>query len=467
MWRHLAFRLQTAPDPALPNERPSVGDYDVLPENINSTPPLELEDFDAAELSHTPPGPCYAGLTNNVSTPLMQTTLGAWPPETPDFVSQKVIEEYIQHISVMNGVVAVTKYNTRVENVQKHDEVWKLRTISLDKPPSGPCLYEHNFYFGAVVVASGHYNVPRIPDTPGLSKWKALWPDRVQHSKSYRNPEKFQGKTILLIGAGVSSCDIAKESSRHAKHIYQSSRGGALDLPASFLPTDATRIGAIRSFDVGPNVKPQAGARASIPASIILLDGRKICGIDHVILCTGYMTSYLFLRHLHSDSILGHEVDDKILVTAEGDMIHNLHKDIFYIPNPSLAIFGAPYHIATFSLFEFQAQAVARVFAGKAKLAPPRAMRDEYNLRVARKGLGREFHSLRGQGEEQAYVADLVTFMNEDAIAFGVEQIAGHTEKWHEANAAREEKLKWLRGSKNKEAEIGKYDGEADLIDLC
>ena len=461
------FDSRTAPDPAFPNEKSSIGDYEVMPENVYSTPPLELEDFDAMQVSHAPPGPCYAGLMNNVSTPLMQTTLGSWPPETPDFVSQNVIEEYIQNISEMNGVVAITKYNTRVENVQKQNEVWKLRTTSLDKTPSGPRLYERNSYFDAVVVASGHYNVPRIHDTPGLSKWKALWPDRVQHSKSYRNPKTFEGKTILLIGAGVSSCDIARESSRHAKHIYQSSRGGALDLPASFLPANATRIGAIRSFDVVPNMKSQAGARASIPASITLQDGRKLCGIDHVILCTGYMISYPFLRHLHSDNTLGHEADDEILVTAEGNMIHNLHKDIFYIPDPSLAFVGTPYHIATFSLFEFQAQAVARVFAGKAKLASPQAMRDEYNLRVARKGLGRDFHSLRGRGEEQAYVADLVTWMNKDAIALGAEQMVGHTEEWHEANAAREEKLKWLRASKDKEAEAGKYDGRADLFDLC
>ena len=461
------FDSRTAPDPAFPNEKSSIGNYEVMSENVYSTPSLELEDFDAMEVSHAPPGPCYAGLMNNVSTPLMKTTLGDWPPETPDFVSHNVIEEYIQHISEMNGVVAITKYNTRVENVQKQNEVWKLRTTSLNKTSSGPRLYERNSYFDAVVVASGHYNVPRIHDTPGLSKWKALWPDRIQHSKSYRNPKTFEGKTILLIGAGVSSCDIARESSRHAKHIYQSSRGGALDLPASFLPANATRIGAIRSFDVVPNMKSQARARASIPASITLQDGRKLCGIDHVILCTGYMTSYPFLRHLHSDNTLGHEADDEILVTAEGSMIHNLHKDVFYIPDPSLAFVGTPYHIATFSLFEFQAQAVARVFAGKAKLASPQAMRDEYNLRVASKGLGRDFHSLRGRGEEQAYVADLVTWMNKDAIALGAEQMVGHTEEWHEANAAREEKLKWLRASKDREAEAGKYDMRANLFDLC
>ena len=446
------FDSRAAPDPAFPNEKPSVGDYQSKPEHAYSTPPPEADDLDALEVSHAPPGPCYAGLMNNVSTPLMQTTLAAWPLGTLDFVSQKILEQYIQDISDTNGVKAVTKYNTRVEDVQKQDKTWRVRTTSLEKTSGGSRISEKVWRFDAVVVASGHYNVPRIPDMPGLSKLKASLPDRVQHSKSYRNPKVFEGKTILLIGAGVSSCDIAKESSQYAKHIYQSSRGGVLDLPESFLPAKATRIGAIERFGDIPNARTEADVGDSTAISVKLRDGTELRGIDHVIMCTGYMTSYPFLRHLHSDTLSVDQANDEILVTAEGSMVHNLHKDIFYIPDPTLAFIGAPYHIATFSLFEFQAQVMARVFAGKARLPSSQAMRDEYNLRVTKKGLGRDFHSLRGKGEEQAYVADLVAWMNKDALALGASEMLGHTKTWHEANLAREEKLRWLRASRSNPA---------------
>ena len=48
--------------------------------------------------------------------------------------------------------------------------------------------------FDAVVMASGHYNAPRIPDIEGLEQWKERWPDRVQHSKGYRKPDVYKGQ---------------------------------------------------------------------------------------------------------------------------------------------------------------------------------------------------------------------------------------------------------------------------------
>lgn len=48
--------------------------------------------------------------------------------------------------------------------------------------------------FDAVVVATGHYHVPYIPNFPGLSQWQSKWPNSVSHSKSYRVPEVYDGK---------------------------------------------------------------------------------------------------------------------------------------------------------------------------------------------------------------------------------------------------------------------------------
>lgn len=43
-----------------------------------------------------------------------------------------------------------------------------------------------------MVVANGHYHACKIPDIPGLKEWKAIWPSRLQHSKSYRTPDEFK-----------------------------------------------------------------------------------------------------------------------------------------------------------------------------------------------------------------------------------------------------------------------------------
>src|ERR1700761_7921198 len=90
------FDKRTALDPTpYPNEIPSKGDYEPSPDLAYSTPPPEHEDDDELEIIHAPPGPCYDGLHNNVSTREMRTSLEPWPAGTEDFVSRNILEEYI------------------------------------------------------------------------------------------------------------------------------------------------------------------------------------------------------------------------------------------------------------------------------------------------------------------------------------------------------------------------------------
>jgi len=57
--------------------------------------------------------------------------------------------------------------------------------------------------FDAVVVATGRYNAPNIPNVQGLEKWAKEFPKGYSHSRQYRRPQVFAGKTILMVGAAV------------------------------------------------------------------------------------------------------------------------------------------------------------------------------------------------------------------------------------------------------------------------
>jgi hypothetical protein len=122
--------------------------------------------------------------------------------------------------------------------------------------------------------------------------------------------------------------------------------------------------------------------------------------------------------------------------------MHNLHKDIFYIPDPTLSFIGVPYYTATFSLFEFQAQTVAAVYSGRALLPSEAEQRAEYNARVEAKGYGRTFHSLRGQDAE--YANELRAWINPGIVAAGGKPVEGHTREWHEQFELLKEKFKAL-----------------------
>jgi len=238
--------------------------------------------------------------------------------------------------------------------------------------------------------------------------------------------------------------DIAREIGPVAKNIYQVSRGGVFDFSPILLPKNATRIGAIGSFEPNSTDSPRPDSQAldasePIPGTIVLKSGQCLSNIHRIILCTGYHFCLPFLRDYHEDDTVIEDASETVLVT-DGTQLHNLHEDIFYIPDPTLAFIGVPFYTATFTLFEFQAMALAAVWSGRADLPVKKIMQEEYAERVKQKGLGRNFHSLKGV--EDVYVRALMVWLNRDAAKYGTKVLQGHTPEWHAARTA------WL--AKNK-----------------
>lgn len=216
--------------------------------------------------------------------------------------------------------------------------------------------------------------------------------------------------------------DVGREASHFAKKIYQSSRGGPFDVPLAMLSLETERIAGIASFNIPSEDQ-------DTPGSVTLVDGTVLNNIDRVVICTGYLFTLPFLLDLHDDSITPEQANDTVLVT-DGTQMHNLHKDIFYIPDPTLAFVGIPFYTATFSFFEFQAIAVAAVFSGRAWVPSEEEMRIEYAERVKRKGSARALHNLKGISVE--YVDELVEWLNAHAEVTGAEKVERYSKEWKE-----------------------------------
>jgi hypothetical protein len=423
--------------------------------------------------------PGYESLTNNVPTPLMKLQDHSWKPDTADFVNITVLGEYIQGIAKTAGVADSFKWDTRVVALEKTNGKWHIDSVTLERLNDGSLrrttdhevcfqesLLEKDFnqyqIFDAVVVASGHYHGCKIPAIPNLPALKSTFPNRISHSKSYRRATGFEGKNVLLVGGGVSSTDIAKDISKVANNIVQVTRNGTYDLPAGMLPENARRVGPIQSFSF-ENPGRELRDDEVLPAVVHFQDGTSLSGFHRIIFCTGYHCALPFLKSFHADSVKPADADERLLVT-DGLMVHNLHKDIFYIPDPTLAFVGVPYHIATFSLFEFQAVAVAAVFSGRTALPVQEDRRAEYDERVTTKGIGREFHSLGANDGEVNYVRDLVGWINEGREP--AERVRGHSEAWLAKHADMLVKRKILFEMKDEEAkDIQKSAEEKKLLE--
>ncbi|EXJ92623.1 hypothetical protein A1O3_01175 [Capronia epimyces CBS 606.96] len=405
-------------EPAYPAPKASVAEstfYDLTTESDNP------------HILHSSPGPAYEGLKNNVPTPLMELSLNSYKPNTDLFVSQRILAEYIQDTAAKTGVAERTLHDTKVEHLSKEpgESEWTVRTSTWDHVKKEKSSRE--WKFDAVAVASGHYHAPKVPNIPGLVEWKRAFPTKVQHSKRFRNPKGFDNQTILVIGGSASSTDIARELGPTAKKIWQSTRKGKYDTPVSMLPENATRVAEIASFSPLPeDIDGSGSGSGPIPGTVTLVDGQVLENIDRVIVATGYLFTLPFAPQYHRDDLSPQEADDKVLIT-DGLQMHNLHDDIFYIPDPTLAFVGVPFFVATFSFFEFQAIAVAAYFAGLTTLPSEAEMREEYKKRVEADGYGKKFHIQ--QGRDLEYVSRLMAWVNKD-LEPSKKKTDGYSEKW-------------------------------------
>jgi hypothetical protein len=223
-----------------------------------------------------------------------------------------------------------------------------------------------------------------------------------------------------------------------------------MDGPETWLPPNGTRVAQVASF--GSLQEAPSDGSSAIPGKVMLVEGRVLEDIDRVIFATGYHFSLPFFPpELHRDDVPREEADGEILVT-DGTMLHNLHKDIFYIPDPTLAFVGIPFYTATFSLFEFQAITIAAVFSGQGEIPSTDEMRTQYEQKIKDKGYGKPFHTLVGQDVE--YAKDLMAWVN-TGREHSKKKPEGYSQEWIKS---RDEFMKKYFQSGSKENQHSRRD---------
>lgn len=106
--------------------------------------------------------------------------------------------------------------------------------------------------------------------------------------------------------------------------------------------------------------------------------------------------------------------------------------------------------------------AAVAVLSGKAKLPSEQEMRAEYKARVAAKGFGRHFHSLR---EREEYGNELLAWVGQDITALGGEPRKGNSGEWLVAKAEQRQRLKFLFAKDL--VDSGEQDKAPLVLPLC
>jgi dimethylaniline monooxygenase (N-oxide forming) len=365
----------------------------------------------------------YRSLHINTSRGLMAYKTFPMPKDYPDYPNHFQIARYFDDYVDRFGFRGRIRFRTEVKKVEPVEGEWEVAVEGRD----GERRSER---YRAVLVANGHHWDPRWPEPPfpGADTFAG----EQMHVHHYREADALRGKRVLVLGIGNSATDVAVEASRIAERTFLAMRRGAYVLPKYMngKPTDEsaspllTRFPlAVQRFFIGrmlgitagdmtayglpepdhklleahptvsaellsrlghgdievkPNIDRFAGGR-----SVRFADGSEE-EVDLVVYCTGYKITFPFF--------------DESLISVRDNRLP-LYRRVVSVEHPGLYFLGFIQPLgAIMPIAEAQAEWVADLLGGRAKLPSAPAMREEiasYESKMRKRYVASKRHTIQ------------------------------------------------------------------------
>ena len=110
----------------------------------------------------------------------------------------------------------------------------------------------HEDVFAGVLIANGTLSEPNMP------MFEGTFAGQLMHACEYRYPSQFDGKRVLVVGAGNSGCDIAVDAIHHGVKTDLSMRRGYYFVPKYVFGRPADTMGKAIRLPMWP-IASQAG----------------------------------------------------------------------------------------------------------------------------------------------------------------------------------------------------------------
>lgn len=249
--------------------------------------------------------------------------IGSYPP-------REVLWDYIKGRVEKANVRQYVRFNTAVRFVNFDADTKTFRVTVHDHNRDE--MYSEIFDY--VVVASGHFSTPRIPEYPGFESFGG----RILHAHDFRDALEFKDKTVLILGSSYSAEDIGSQCYKYgAKQIISSYRSSPMGY----------------KWPENWSERPQLTHVDQHHA--YFADGSS-AQVDAIILCTGYLHSFPFLHEslrLKTNNIL---------------YPLNLYQGVVWEHNPQLFYLGMQDQWYSFNMFDAQAWYARDVMLGRIAL---------------------------------------------------------------------------------------------------
>jgi len=299
--------------------------------------------------------------------------IASYPPRA-------VLFDYIEGRVVRAGVRDWIRFRSPVRFV-RWNEGTKTFTVTVHDLANDR-MYDEEFTH--VVVASGHFSTPNVPEFPGFASFGG----RILHAHDFRDALEFKDKDILIVGTSYSAEDIGSQCWKYGcKSVTVAHRTAPMgfDWPSNWQEV--------------PILSHVEGRTA------FFKDGTSK-DIDAIILCTGYKHHFPFLP------------DDLRLKTKNRLAAADLYKGVVWVHNPRLFYLGMQDQWFTFNMFDAQAWWVRDAIMGRIVLPADKAVLEkDVADRIAAEDAGQDAHdAIHYQGD---YVKELIA--ETDYPAFDVD----------------------------------------------
>ena len=246
--------------------------------------------------------------------------IASYPP-------REVLWDYIQGRVQKSDVRQYIRFSNPVRMVAWDSDRQTFTVTSHDHNSDAVAVEEYDY----VVVATGHFSVPNMPEYPGFDGFNG----RILHAHDFRDALEFADKDVLIIGASYSAEDVGSQCWKYgARSITSTSRSGSMGFK---WPDNWTEKPILTHVD----------------GNTVFFEDGTSTDVDAVIACTGYLHHFPFM-----DEPLRLQTTNRLWTP---DLWHG----VVWQHNPRVAYLGMQDQYYTFNMFDAQAWFARDVILGR------------------------------------------------------------------------------------------------------
>ena len=292
------------------------------------------------------------------------------------FPPRAVLFDYIEGRVKKADVRKYIRFSNVIRNVAYQNSSDTFMITAEDLPNNKQ--YQEEFDY--VIVSSGHFSTPNVPEYPGFNHFGG----RIMHAHDFRDALEFKDKDILILGTSYSAEDIGSQCWKYgAKTITVAHRTAPMGYD---WPDNWQEVPALKYVDQD---------------TAYFIDGTQK-KVDAIILCTGYLHHFPFMQES-----LNLKTNNRLYPV-------DLYNGVVWQHNPKLMYLGMQDQWYTFNMFDAQAWYARDVIMGRVALpTQPEMQLDIDDWRAQEDSLADDYEAIAFQGR---YTMELMAKTDYPAI---------------------------------------------------